>query len=627
MARTTALKALVCGCLLLCVFTSPAWADPTAAQMLSFKPSQDVHITTPTADELATCEVQAVKNAKGNKIGWLLLDAKKQPLRGFIDSNGDNKIDIWSYYKDGVEVYREVDSNFNGRPDQFRWLNSAGMKWGISTKEDGKIDVWRMISSEEVAQEIFLALSARDLARLEALFISESDMRALKMPAAEIDRIGKQQKQAAAKFQAVLAKIPGLDIKAKFLRVEAIGPTCIPSESFGGEQDVIKTGSRAILFETAGPKKAEEWIQSGEMIQVGLAWRLIEGPDLQNGNNPQAAANQDNLKMRPFLEKLAKLDDDGRNINPNDKDGIRKYNIERADLIEKILPVDETKNSESWTKQIIDNLSAAAQTEHAPSLQRLKQWHEDLERKLPGTSLAAYAVFRELSAIYGPQLNNPKLAPKEFAKIQEEWHEKLAKFVQTYSTADDTPDALRQLAMNAEFNGKDEEAKRWNEHIVKHFATHHSAEGAKGALNRLNLVGNQLELSGPQLGSGENFNITKLKGKLVAVYYWASNVDVCERDFDTFRRLQKDYGAKGFELVCVSLDDKAEDATKFLQRNKVQSIHLFQAAKDGVGISSPFAVQYGINGLPTLFLVGRDGKVINRSLQVGELEPELKKAL
>src|SRR5262249_43350427 len=147
--------------------------------------------------EFGSCEVQPVKNAKGNKIGWLLVDAKKQPVRKFVDSNGDRKLDIWSYYKDGVEVYREIDSNFDGRPDQFRWLNSGGMKWGISTKQNGKIDVWRMISSEEVGHEIFLALAARDFSRLEALFISESEMKALKMPAAEIERIGKLQKQAA----------------------------------------------------------------------------------------------------------------------------------------------------------------------------------------------------------------------------------------------------------------------------------------------------------------------------------------------------------------------------------------------------------------------------------------------
>ena len=52
--------------------------------------------------------------------------AKKQPLRRYYSSKGTG-IDIWSYYKDGLEVFREIDSNFNGKKDQYRWLNGAGI--------------------------------------------------------------------------------------------------------------------------------------------------------------------------------------------------------------------------------------------------------------------------------------------------------------------------------------------------------------------------------------------------------------------------------------------------------------------------------------------------------------------
>ena len=39
----------------------------------------------------------------------------KVMLRIFLDSNGDNKLDHWIYFKDGAETYRDVDSNFDGR--------------------------------------------------------------------------------------------------------------------------------------------------------------------------------------------------------------------------------------------------------------------------------------------------------------------------------------------------------------------------------------------------------------------------------------------------------------------------------------------------------------------------------
>ena len=108
-------------------------------------------------------------------------------------------------------MYREIDSDLNGKKDQYRWLHSGGMKWGQSIQEDGKIDYWKMISAEEVGQEVFAALATGDIARMQALFISEAEMRQLKLPAAEMQRIIGLVKGAAAKFQATRAKMPHLE--------------------------------------------------------------------------------------------------------------------------------------------------------------------------------------------------------------------------------------------------------------------------------------------------------------------------------------------------------------------------------------------------------------------------------
>ena len=43
-------------------------------------------------------------------------------------------------------------------------------------------------------------------------------------------------------------------------------------------------------------------------------------------------------------------------------------------------------------------------------------------------------------------------------------------------------------------------------------------------------------------------------------------------------------------------------------------------------MSGPIAMHYGINGLPTAFVIGRDGRVLTRALQFDMLENELKKA-
>ncbi|MCI0640617.1 MAG: TlpA family protein disulfide reductase [Gemmataceae bacterium] len=627
MTHTILIRGFLSSCVLAAGAAVSAAPPPTVAQALAVQPQHsDISISTPTADELKECEVKGISGTRKGSNGWLILDGKKQPLRRFFDSNGDEKVDVWSYYKDGQEVLRETDSNFNQSKDQFRWLNNGGMKWGVDTNEDGKIDVWRLISSEEAAQEVFHALAQRDFDRLQALFITEAEMKALKLPAAQVQRLTQLQKGAPAKFQAALAKLPGLD-KARFQHVEAAAPSCVPAEAIGAEQDLIKYSSRAILYE--GADKKHDWIQTGEMIQVGLSWRLADAPTpgfSDPNDNPSIQVVGANPQLQPLLTALDALDKAAPEplMTPKVDKAVQAYNLQRVKIVENILQVVKAEERENWYKQICDNLSAAAQAGSEESLARLGQFRAHFEKNLAGSNMAGFAAYRELLAIYTPKLASAK-SEQEATKMHAEWHEKLLQFTKAYPKADDTPEALHTVAMGSEYSGKDEEAKRNYEAIYTTFPDHFLAEKARGAKKRLSLVGQPLELAGPRLGGGAPFDIAQLKGKVVVVYYWASYVDVCNRDFDTLKRLAA--GNKDMELVCVSLDDNAENATKFLQKVQAPGIQLYQAPKDGAGLSSPYATHYGINGLPNLFLVGRDGRVLNRTLQVGDLETELKKAL
>src|SRR4051812_4315154 len=244
MVRNPAIKTLFAGCLVLWGSLTPAWAAPTVAEMLSVKPKfADVDITTPSAEEAKACEVKLVPGTRTGSSGWLLVDARKQPLRLFFDNAGSKRIDTWSYFKDGQEVYREQDTNGNDHADQFRWIGAGGMKWGVDTQDakggSYKITAWRMISAEEVGEEVFEALKTRDFAHLQALFISEPEMKALKLPAPTVEALRAQQKQAQAKFQALLSKVPSLN-QATMLRVERTSPSVFPPDMAGTDQDIFK---------------------------------------------------------------------------------------------------------------------------------------------------------------------------------------------------------------------------------------------------------------------------------------------------------------------------------------------------------------------------------------------------
>ncbi len=239
---------------------------------------------------------------------------------------------------------------------------------------------------------------------------------------------------------------------------------------------------------------------------------------------------------------------------------------------------------------------------------------------MPGSNLAGYAEYRRLWSEYtsGP------VTPKG----QEAYQEKLAKFVKDYPQADDTPDVLHQLGMGCEFAGtkeKEEEAAKWYRAIYTSFPQHTLAEWAKGAERRLNLVGNPLQLSGTLLNNTP-YDINQSKGKTVVVYYWESHGKDCAVDFARLKQVLSKQ--TNVDLVCVNLDQKLAEATNFLQQNAnlTSAFHIAQAIRDQGGLHGALATYYGINFVPTVFVVGRDGRVINTKLQVADLEEALKKA-
>jgi peroxiredoxin len=177
--------------------------------------------------------------------------------------------------------------------------------------------------------------------------------------------------------------------------------------------------------------------------------------------------------------------------------------------------------------------------------------------------------------------------------------------------------------MVSEFMGKEAEARNWYAKLAKEYPASPLSKKAQGSLDRIELEGKPLELSGPMLGTQRPFDIQQLSGKVVVVYYWASWNSQCATDFEKLRSLLQSYKSQGLELVCISLDNSQAEAVQFLQQHRLDAIHLFQPG----AMDSPLAVRYGILVLPNVFLVGRDGRVVSRTIQVNALEDEIKKLL
>jgi thiol-disulfide isomerase/thioredoxin len=111
-----------------------------------------------------------------------------------------------------------------------------------------------------------------------------------------------------------------------------------------------------------------------------------------------------------------------------------------------------------------------------------------------------------------------------------------------------------------------------------------------------------------QTEGGKSVSLAENKGKVVLVDFWASWCGPCKTSFPALDALYREYEARGFEVIAVNLDDRRRDAEDFLADRP----HVMPVVFDPEG-RSPRA--FGLWGMPSSFLVGRDGRV--RFVHVG----------
>ena len=76
--------------------------------------------------------------------GFEATDAQGNVLRRFLDKNGDKKLDTWIYFKHGIETYRDIDRNGDGKVDEVHFTERDSVRIGKDPNQDGEIVNWEM---------------------------------------------------------------------------------------------------------------------------------------------------------------------------------------------------------------------------------------------------------------------------------------------------------------------------------------------------------------------------------------------------------------------------------------------------------------------------------------------------
>ena len=126
--------------------------------------------------------------------------------------------------------------------------------------------------------------------------------------------------------------------------------------------------------------------------------------------------------------------------------------------------------------------------------------------------------------------------------------------------------------------------------------------------------------------TGKDFSLAAQRGKVILLSFWATWCGPCKIEIPWFIEFQSKYRSQGLVVVGVSVDDPISGLKPFADRMKMNYPVLVGDGRDDLKEEA-----YGpMWGIPTAFLIGRDGAICRKHTGMSEkeeLEREIKALL
>jgi thiol-disulfide isomerase/thioredoxin len=120
--------------------------------------------------------------------------------------------------------------------------------------------------------------------------------------------------------------------------------------------------------------------------------------------------------------------------------------------------------------------------------------------------------------------------------------------------------------------------------------------------------------------AGKTVRLSDFKGRVVLLDFWATWCGPCRDEVPEFTRLQMQYKDRGFSMLTVALDDEgAAVVGPFAQQAGITYPVL-------IGNIQVAAAYGGIQALPTAFLIGADGTIIQKFIGAADI-PQIEAAI
>lgn len=137
-------------------------------------------------------------------------------------------------------------------------------------------------------------------------------------------------------------------------------------------------------------------------------------------------------------------------------------------------------------------------------------------------------------------------------------------------------------------------------------------------------VGKPLPVFELQTADGKSIKSSSVKGKVVLIDFWASWCMPCRAAIPHLKELYKQYHAKGFEIVSISIDQNSKAWKNAMLKEAMpwqQGIDKYEDGKD----ASVMMNALGIQSVPFAIVLDAAGNVILINPTASDIDMQLKK--
>ena len=111
---------------------------------------------------------------------------------------------------------------------------------------------------------------------------------------------------------------------------------------------------------------------------------------------------------------------------------------------------------------------------------------------------------------------------------------------------------------------------------------------------------------------GNQVTMSSLKGDILVLDFWASWCGPCRQEMKSLREQYKEFKDKGVRFVSISLDASSD---KWKEACEEENIPWLSTLADGGWDDSEVRKLFGIQSIPHIVLVGKDGKIVGKNVR------------